>query len=303
MKIAPGSAVMLAVALTGAGCRASEGKSAVLRDSSAVQGRLARLSEGLQRTSDSSANREAPLARWFLPLPLAEISGIALTPDGRLLAHNDEVGRVFEIDYRKGLVVKRFTLGVPTVRADFEGMTVVGERIFMLASDGKIYEFREGEDGVRVNFAVFDTRLGKECEFEGVGYDAAANALVMACKHVGIKSLKDFVVLYRWNLDDRTASNVTQLKVPLTEVIGANGWKGFTPSDLAVDPHTGNYILVASQQRALLALTPGGAVVFSRRLPDRHPMPEGVAITRDSILIISDEATRTSATVTLYRWP
>jgi hypothetical protein len=37
-------------------------------------------------------------------------------------------------------------------------------------------------------------------------------------------------------------------------------------------------------------------------LPTGHEQAEGVAVTPDGILIISDEATRTPAAITLYRW-
>jgi len=62
-------------------------------------------------------------------------------------------------------------------------------------------------------------------------------------------------------------------------------------------------VLVAAKQQAIIMLTPSGDIVFSRALGDRHPQTEGVAITRDHILIISDEATNGPATITLYHWP
>ena len=65
-------------------------------------------------TAPCSAAREArleaavssadtgPIARWILPAQLNEISGVALTTDGRILAHGDQRGAVFAIDYRRG---------------------------------------------------------------------------------------------------------------------------------------------------------------------------------------------------------
>ena len=47
---------------------------------------------------------DAPVARWILPDRLGEISGLTLTEDQRLFAHGDEFGRVYEIDYRRGVV-------------------------------------------------------------------------------------------------------------------------------------------------------------------------------------------------------
>jgi predicted amidohydrolase YtcJ len=38
-------------------------------------------------------------------------------------------------------------------------------------------------------------------------------------------------------------------------------------------------------------------------LPGEHDQAEALAITKDSILIIGDEAARKPAVITLYRWP
>ena len=86
-------------------------------------------------------------------------------------------------------------------------------------------------------------------------------------------------------------------------MIGSNPWTGLHPSDITIDPVSGHYVLVAAEERALIEITPAGELVFARPLPDALNHAEGVAITKDSILIISTEAGRRSAAVTLYRWP
>lgn len=254
---------------------------------------------------------DAPLARWVLPKHLREISGLALTTDGRLLAHGDERGHVFEVDYRRGVVVKEFTLGTgnQAVKGDFEGITVAGATIYLLASNGKLYDFHEGAEGASVDYTVHDTGLGETCEFEGVAFAKTINSLLLACKNVHDKALKDSLVIFRWKLEGDSTRRLSRLTVPLARVIGSNGWKGVHPSDITVEPFNGNYVLIASRERAIVELTPDGKVVFARALPGEHAQPEGVAITRDSILIISDEAgdaknpplTR-PAVITLYRW-
>ena len=51
-------------------------------------------------------------------------------------------------------------------------------------------------------------------------------------------------------------------------------------------------------------MSPEGAILETRMFPaGAHDQPEGVAITRDSMLIISDEAVTRPAAITLYRWP
>ena len=86
-------------------------------------------------------------------------------------------------------------------------------------------------------------------------------------------------------------------------MLGPNGWKNLHPSDITVDPETGNYVMVASLEKAMIEITPAGEVVFVRLLARAHEQAEGLAITKDSILIVSDEAKQSPATITLYKWP
>ena len=283
---------ILAACLTCA-CSGGEGPS----ETTLLESRAARLSKSL--ADSNSAEADKPIARWNLPPELAEISGLALTPDQRLFAHNDETARITEIDYRRGTVVKHF---VVAETGDFEGLTYAGDHFVLLSSNGILFEFTEGENGERVDCTTLDLRLGKECEFEAVTYDPNANALVLACKNPGDKKLNDSLVLYRYPLDGGTDAKATMQAIPLVD-LKENPWKKLRPTDITVDPSTGNYVLVSAQERALLAITPAGEAVVVRPLNDRHPQAEGVAITNDHILIISDEATNTAATLTLYRWP
>jgi uncharacterized protein YjiK len=188
------------------------------------------------------------------------------------------------------------------VKGDFEGITVANGAVFMLASNGKLYEFQEGANGAHVAYKVHDTGLKAQCEFEGVAFDPAINALLLACKHVHDKQIKDAIVIYRWSLAS-DSSRLTQMVVPAGDVLAANGWKKLSPSDITVDPRTGNYVLVASQEKALISITPAGALVFARPLPGSHPQAEGVAITKDGILVVSDEGGGGSGIITLYKWP
>lgn len=245
----------------------------------------------------------AVLARWVLPAELKEISGLAVTANGSLLAHNDEQGRVFVIDPRRGVVIKQFMVGKGDLRGDFEAIAVSGADIFLLLSNGTIYRFREGADGEGVPYAIVDTKLGRECEFEGIAIEAAGEVVVLPCKNVAKKSLRDQLVIYRWDLGGLASQRASMLTVPLARLIGPNGWKSLHPSDVAIDPVTKNYVLIASQEKALIEITPGGEVVRAGPLPEPSEQAEGVAITSDGILAISDEGNRQRATITLYRWP
>jgi len=293
----------VAIVLVGTACRSGHGETTARADSIELARREAHLAAAMARP-DSGATRGAAVARWVLGADLAEISGLALTPDGRLFTHGDEQGRVFELDYRRGVVVKRFTLGAPPVKADFEAIAVAGDAMYLLTSKGKLYQFQEGANGELVEYSLHDTRLRHECEFEGVAFDSTINSLLLACKNVLTKgALRDSLVVYRWRLGTGSGPRASRLTVPLAQVIGTNRWPGLHPSDITVDPVSGNYVLVAAEERALIEITPSGQMVFARPLPSGLAHAEGVAVTRDSLLIVSTEAGRHSAAITLYRRP
>ena len=251
-------------------------------------------------TVDPNSDKAMPLAMWIMTPQLREISGLALTSRGTVLTHDDNSGRVSEIDPKTGILLKAFSL-VGNQKEDFEAIAIAGNDIYLMASDGKLFRFREGADGQQVQFMLFDTGLRKQCEFESLTYEADSTRLLMACKRQLDKQAPKDLVIYRMPLPLNRAT-FTVLRVPLQQVIGSNKWKNFRPSDMTIDPFTRNYVIIASHEKGLLILTPDGDVVRSEPLPGDHRQPEGVAITKDSILLISDEANVKPAAITLYKW-
>lgn len=251
--------------------------------------------------ADANPKKDEPVAMWMMPADLKEISGLALTADGRLLTHDDNVGRIFAIDPRSGIVLNQFTVG-HGIQGDFEAITVAGNDIYLLNSNGTLYRFREGANDAKVAFTSQDLRLGKECEFESMAYEADSAWLVLPCKRSSKKSLQDKLVIYRFRLQGPDSTRLSMITIPLAEVIGSNDWKGFHPSDMTIDPNTGNYVIISSHEKGLVEITPGGLVDRAEPLPGKHNQPEGVAITKDNLLIVSDEGSKKPAAITLYRW-
>ena len=250
--------------------------------------------------ADANPEKPVPVAQWIMPPELREISGLALTTRGTVLTHDDNIGRVYEIDPKTGILLKGFSLA-GGVRGDFEAITIAGTDVYLLQSKGKIYKFKEGADASQVPYSVFDTGLGKECEFESLAYEADSTRLVMVCKKIRGKNEPHELLIYRLPLPlDR--STMSTLRVPIEDVIGSNRWKDFHPSDITIDPFTKNYVIISSREKGLLVMTPEGNVVRSEPLPDGHHQPEGVAITSDGIMIVSDEVNVKPAAITLYRW-
>jgi len=290
---------MLISAAASTACR--ESKKADAAELRAIQ--RTREHELAQRLAKADANpkKDNPVAMWMLPADLKEVSGLALTADGRLLTHDDNVGRIFVIDPRSGIVLNQFTLG-HGIHGDFEAITVAGNDIYLLNSNGTLYQFREGGKDAHVSFTTQDLRLGKECEFESMAYEADSAWLLLPCKRTSKKSMQDKLIIYRFRLQGPDSTRLTMMTIPLAEVIGSNDWKGFHPSDMTIDPSTGNYVIISSHEKGLVEITPAGLVDRAEPLPGKHQQPEGVAITKDNLLIVSDEGSKKPAAITLYRW-
>jgi uncharacterized protein YjiK len=298
-------ALLLACLPAAAGCRPERGAAMSTKDSSIVASRQARLAQALA-AADTGGGTHAAIAKWNLGEDLLEISGLALTPDGRLFAHADEGGTVFELEYRSGRFIKAFSVGQDRpVVGDFEGITTVGDTLFMLTSKGVLYQFLEGEQGGKVPYVSHDTGLEKACEFEGVAYDSTQGSMLMVCKNVYTEgALGDSLVIYRWPLYAKGDSAAPRITAPLEPIIGPNGWDDLHPSDITIDPGTGNYVIVTAQERALVVVRPTGELVSARPLGKSLAHAEGVAITRDGILIISTEGReKLKSAITLFRWP
>ncbi|HEX2722051.1 MAG TPA: SdiA-regulated domain-containing protein [Gemmatimonadaceae bacterium] len=289
----------IAFASVAIGCRDTPAaEAAQLR---AVATNRVRALERRLANADAGRAQGKPVAMWIMPTELREISGIALTARGQLLAHGDERALVYVLDPRTGIVVDRFHVGEGT-HADFEGITVAGDDLWMIQSNGKLYQFKRGTNNSRVAYKIHDTHLGKECEFEGVAFDPDSAWLVMPCKRALKKAMRGQFVMYHMRLAGADSGKISEFTIPMETVVGSNKWKNFRPSDITLDPNTGNYVMVAAQEKGLVVMTPEGDVLRSEHIPGKHPQAEGVAITIDNILIISDEASNGPASITLYRW-
>ncbi len=236
-----------------------------------------------------------------LPRALQEISGLAVTPDGRVFAHGDERALVVQIDACAAKTVKSFSLGAPPVRGDFEGIAIAGDRFFLVTSIGQLYEFREGAEGAAVPFTVRDTGLGKVCEIEGLAYEPGDRVLLLGCKQPMRRELRGEISVLRWSLDRGAVADPPSLTIPLGDVVKRAGGKGFHTSSIERDARSGHFLLVAGPERELVEVTAAGAVVAARALSRQlHPQPEGLTLLGDSVLVVGDEGANGRASITCY---
>lgn len=244
-----------------------------------------------------------PDRRAMLPPELTEVSGLAVASGGRLFAHGDEEGRVFEVDPGTGKVLKSFALEPVTSQADlgkkekhglvagdFEDLAIVGGRFFMVTSNGVLVEFDEGQDGGQVPFTAHTTALKEVCEVEGLAHHAASESLLLLCKEMKQKAQRDRVEIHAWSLRDRQLEPKPRWVIPFSALTSVTGTKEFNGSALALLPGGTSLAMIAGPQQLFAEISAAGKPVAGGRLNRTAlPQPEGMAFLPDGNLLISSE--------------
>jgi uncharacterized protein YjiK len=235
-----------------------------------------------------------------LPGRLREISGLATTSDGRLFAHDDERARVYELDPATGEVLKRIDVGSGGIPGDFEGIAVVGDRFFLVESDGTMYEFAEGEDKEDMAYEKTDTELGRRCEVEGLAFDEATSSLLLACKSTRGRDLRDHLVIFGVPLETLLPDPEPRFKIPWRSLRDVDARGRLHPSGIEVHPRSGRIFVVAAREEGIVEISRDGDFVAAAELPhSRHRQPEGIAF-HEFDLLVADEASGKTATLTRY---
>ena len=249
-----------------------------------------------------------------LPKKLDEISGLAFSGDGRLFAHGDQDATIWQLDPRSGKVLKTFAVAATgkdpdlgkkeaksgPLAGDFEDIQIVGDRFFLVSSNGVLIEFREGADGASVPYTAHDTGLGKQCEIEGLAWEASDRSLLILCKVPHQDRYRNQIVIFAWLLDREAADTAPRFRVEYSSLTGT-GERDFHGSAMAVAPGQRSLVLIAGPQKAFAELALDGQVLSSGGLEGKaHRQPEGIAFAPDGTLLVSDEGAGKRATLSGY---
>lgn len=232
-----------------------------------------------------------------LPPELKEISGITITPDGRLYAEQDEMGIIFQVDPGTGSIIKKFSLGKPPIKKDFEDITYANGKFYLLHSKGEIYEFDEGGDGEAVAYKVYKTDLNGSNDIEGMCYDKETNSLLLACKgDNGVENDENDKAVYSFSLDNMTFDPKPRFLLKKSEIKNY-----FNPSGIQRDPLTGTFFIIAANGNEIIEVSKDGNIMGKRSLPKKiHVQPEGITFASDGTLFISNEGKGGSGTIVIY---
>jgi len=239
-------------------------------------------------------NKKIPSVK--LAAALSEASGLAFTGEGRLLAHNDEQGIIYEIDPRTGGIRQRFFIGKPLIyRDDLEDIATKKDTIFMVNSSGAILRFLPGKDKEKVGFQTFKTPLSMRNDVEGLAYDPVTDCLLLACKGEAGIEFKNSVpaqqrAVYAFSLKTYKLALQPRFLIPIAKITAQIKETDFAPSAIARHPRTGNFLVLAARGNAIVELEAKGNLLAISALPKSvHAQPEGLAIAADGTLVICNE--------------
>ena len=259
-----------------------------------------------------------PLKTFTLAPQLKEISGISLSANQKyILAVNDEEGKIFYLDKNNGKIFKSIKFNKP---GDYEGIEAIGKKIYVLKSNGTIYEVKHIESENQKT-KTHKTFLNSSYDLEGLGYDASNNYLLLACKAKAGKGkrFKKKRAIYAFDLNvdtllknpiyliDRQAIlDSLQIKAgyvdKVLEVFSPEQSSiAFAPSGVAVHPLTKEIYVLSSAGKLLVVLDPTGKI--SKLIPlDKKlfEQPEGICFDKAANLYISSEGKRRGAKLFVF---
>ena len=231
-----------------------------------------------------------------LPVALHEISGLALHR-GLLLAHDDELGRVYSINPASGAVAVMATLQGP-IRDDFEGIAVLGDTIWLMTSAGRLYGVRARATSTPAPFVLRQTGIGKRCELEGLAADETNGVLLLPCKILPKNA--GGLVVYRWDVARGEVAVPATISAAAGDLKRAGGQR-MRPTAVEMVPRSNHLMLLSSIPPALVEVGATGTVLGYASLGARHAQAEGLAIATNGDLYVSDEGGNGLATLSIYR--
>jgi uncharacterized protein YjiK len=203
---------------------------------------------------------------------------------------------------RAAKVIKEFRLGANGIRGDFEGIALVGQRMFLVSSEGVLFEFREPAADASAAYQRYELAVRDRCaEIEGLDYDAFNNELLLACKITRGAEQRGRLLVFAFSLRSMSTLPAPRLSVPLTVLEQQRLEPDLNPSGIAIHPQTGTIFILASQQSLIVEFGRDGRLLGNARIRRRtHTQPEGITFATDGTLYIADEGGSGRAALTVY---
>ncbi len=248
-----------------------------------------------------------PDTRLILPDTLREVSGLASINATTFACVQDENGILFIYDAVKNEIKKQYTFNID---GDYEGITRVDRTIYILRSDGTLFEISNYQSK---NFKLKSYETGMPApNNEGLCYDQDNNRLLIASKGKMGKGpeLKDKRVIFGFDLKTKTLSKepvfnfdvqtikqfaldhniILKLKTKKNETIAKPSLKLAT-SAICIHPLTGKLYLLSASDYLLFVFDFKGKIEYIEELDQvLFNKAEGISFFENGDMLITNEA-------------
>jgi uncharacterized protein YjiK len=251
-----------------------------------------------------------PDERYFLPKYLTEISGIAYYKENKILCEQDQNADIYVFNLNKKEIVNKYNFGK---NGDYEDIAVVGKTVYILRSDGKIFEVEEFDSENR-KVTEHKTPLSNNNNTEGLAYDKSSSSLLIACKGSPAIYKKNqysgYRAIYRFDLGKMKLREEPDFLIDLARPESYMNEKIFKkysgrsdlsykllrnstslmPSGLTFHPFSDEIYLISSVGKILVVLNRQGKVLDFQDLDSKiFVQPEGICFSPEGDLFISSE--------------
>lgn len=241
----------------------------------------------------------------ILPDTLREISGLTDIDTATVACIQDENGILFIYDIIRNEIRKQYNFHID---GDYEGITLVGEAMFILRSDGTLFEISDYEaDDFKLK--TYATGIPANNN-EGLCYDATKNRLLIACKSKLGKGpeFKDKRVIYGFDLSTKKLSSEPVLSFDITTIKAfaqekklnlpvRDKKKGTEPiikfftSAIAIHPITNKLYLLSAADHMLFIFDMKGNLEHIEQLNSKmFNKAEGITFFNNGDMLITNEA-------------
>lgn len=257
------------------------------------------------RKEEFNYDLSEPSRTLHLPYELVEVSGLEYHQD-RLLAINDEKGRIYSIDTASGKVIEVESFWDA---GDYEGIAVKDNTPIIINSAGNIYVVKD-------ETREYKTSFSEENDLEGVTFDPKTNSLLLVTKRKGLHTEQNGVYRYdmshqkliedelfeinrkalweevKEHYDSYSKSKKKQIKKRIRD---------FSPSGIALD-RKGRYFIISARGSTLAVFNSDGTLDDIHLLNEEIlPQPEGITFDANQNLYISTEGKSLLAKIAIYQ--
>lgn len=231
---------------------------------------------------------------YDLPDILNEISGIAIADTNTVLCIQDELGAVFKYNLSNEEIVKVYRF---TDVGDFEDIAINGDFLFVLRSDGNVFDFNYKDYRVQVNQNMIPIN---SLNIEGLFYDTSTGYMYIVSKEALVNTKESKRMVFRYSIK---ATHLPELYLEinindLTDLFKknfpemANSNILFNPSAIAIHPITKEIYILSANERVLV-------IYNNNKLKNIYPLPaelyykpEGISFFANGDILISSEGNK-----------